>query len=222
MLAVTATNSRTSHKKIQAQVRMAAEKYFTDEFPNHNYQPTTNSEHPQSKYWPRYLPVSADRLFIIERSKNAQLIIYTARFQDREKQVYDKKSPIDINWYSFGWTENPVSNGTGMIERRLAWGYTHKAVKKVTNGSSGSRDALEPQFELSLNALSSRKAHLCFEATVNEPMVQIEINGINSRLRKVFVCATDTQAVFIPKVAYVELYGTSLMNGEDTYEKILT
>lgn len=201
---------------------MAAEKYFTDEFPDHNYQPTTNSEHSQSKFWPRYLPISADRLFIIERSKNAQLIIYSARFQDREKQIYDKKSPVDIQWYSFGWTENPSTNGTGIIERRLAWGYSHKAVKKAINGSSGSQDVLEPQYELSLNALSSRKAQLCFDATTNEPIVQIEINGISSRLRKVFVCATDTHGAFIPRVSYVEMYGNSLVNGEDTYERILS
>ncbi|KAJ0407054.1 hypothetical protein P43SY_005327 [Pythium insidiosum] len=81
---------------------------FTEEFPDKDYRPTTASPHPQTKFWPAYLPVEEDRT---------------------------------------------------------------------------------------------------------------TINGVASRLWKVFVCTNNTMA-FIPKVLYVDLYGTNVESGEDTYERI--
>ena len=103
--------------------------FFTDDFPNHDYQCTTKSSHPQTPLWPVYLPVDPHRIAIFERSKNAQLVVYTANSRGKEGRGLDPKKPLDINWQSFGWTAHPTTNAVGMIERRLAWGYSHKAAE---------------------------------------------------------------------------------------------
>ncbi|GLE00109.1 hypothetical protein PINS_up008836 [Pythium insidiosum] len=185
---------------------------FTEEFPDKDYRPTTASPHPQTKFWPAYLPVDDDRVFLFERSKNAQLVVYTAKYADRSQRVLDPRCPLDINWQSFGWTAQPTSNPTGVVERKMAWGYSHKAVDGLPLASYGS------QFNVTLNALPSRAAQLYFDAK-GRLVLQTTVNGVASRLWKVFVCTNNTMA-FIPKVLYVDLYGTSVESGEDTYERI--
>uniref|UniRef100_K3WVQ5 DUF4833 domain-containing protein n=1 Tax=Globisporangium ultimum (strain ATCC 200006 / CBS 805.95 / DAOM BR144) TaxID=431595 RepID=K3WVQ5_GLOUD len=183
--------------------------YFTDEFPDKDYAPTTSSTHEQSKLWPAYLPVSTDRVFIFERSKNAQLVVYTANYSDRAKRVLDPKWPLDINWQSFGWTDHPTSNATGMLERKMAWGYSHSR-------SAGKDGTL--LYDITLNALPTRAAQLYFDES-GAIVLQTTINGAPSRLWKVFV-ATGSSKAFIPKVLYVELYGTDVASGADMYERI--
>lgn len=185
-------------------------RYFTKEFPDNDYQCTTKSAHPQSPLWPTYLPVDQDRVIILERSKNAQLVVYSANFFDKERRVLDPKWPLDINWRSFGWTANPSTNPIGMVERRLAWGYTHKAVK--------SAEALGTFYSVTLNALPNRPALLFVDAK-GQVILQTAINGAPSRLCKIYVKTADIVA-FIPKVLYVDLYGTRIDDDQTTYERI--
>lgn len=188
--------------------------YFTDEFPNKDYKPTVGSTQAQTKLWPAYLPVDNDRLLIFERSKNAQLVVYTARFKDRDQRVLDPRSPLDINWQSYGWTDHPTSNGTGMVERKLAWGYSHKPFDRASLPGA----AYGSCYEITLNALPSHKAQLYFDEK-GRLVLQTLINGTPARLWKIFVCTNDSTA-FVPRVLYVELYGMSLNNGQDICERI--
>ncbi|DAZ93890.1 TPA: hypothetical protein N0F65_004737 [Lagenidium giganteum] len=195
--------------------KKSAAHVFTTEFPDKDYQPTTASTHAQTKFWPAYLPVKEDRLFIFERSKNAQLVVYTANYTDREKRLLDPKWPLDINWQSFGWTAAPTSNPTGMVERKIAWGYSHKAAD-TTLAPAASHGSC---FQITLNALPSRAALLYFDAKARL-ILEVRVQDVPSRLWKVYVCTNNT-AAFIPKVLYVDLYGTSIADGSDTYERIV-
>ena len=132
---------------------------FTKEYPDSNYKPTLDSSHPQSKYWPSYLPVQDSRMFIFERSKNAQLVVYTANFLDKENLKLDPKWPLDINWQSFGWTDAPTTNSTGAIERRMAWGYKHKALTDLNNCESEGKTYDGVKYMVNLSAMSSRNAY---------------------------------------------------------------
>ncbi|RLN94322.1 hypothetical protein BBJ28_00017519 [Nothophytophthora sp. Chile5] len=194
--------------------------YFTEEFPDHEYPPTTASSHTQTALWPAYLPVWNDRLFIFERSKNAQLVVYSANFRNREKLELDPKWPLDINWQSFGWTAHPTSNATGMIERRMAWGYSHKAIEPSQDPETPvGVDAVGTSYHVSLNALPSRAAQLYVNAK-GRVMLKTTIDGAPSRLWKIYV-KTNHSSAFIPKVLYVELYGTHVDEGHATYERIV-
>ncbi|GAB9462956.1 hypothetical protein Gpo141_00000436 [Globisporangium polare] len=192
---------------------------FTDEFPDKDYRATTASSHAQTKLWPAYLPVDDDRLFIFERSKNAQLVVYSANYADREKRVLDPKWPLDINWQSFGWTAQPTSNGTGVVERKMAWGYAHKAMDAAGVSATANKSSFGSQFQVTLNALPSRVAFLYFDANGRLVLQTTISESAASRLLKVFVCTTNSRA-FVPKVLYVELYGEDLESGSDTYERI--
>ncbi|POM65422.1 Hypothetical protein PHPALM_18868 [Phytophthora palmivora] len=195
---------------------MSTEKhYFTEEFPENDYQCTTESTHPQTSLWPAYLPVNQDRIVIFERSKNAQLVVYSANFRDKNRRELDPKWPLDINWQSFGWTAHPTSNSTGMIERKLAWGYSHKVVEPE---SSVAVEAVGISFTVTLNALPSRPALLYVDAK-GRVILQAMINGVPSRLLKIYV-KTNSSVAFIPKVLYVDLYGMSVDGDQITHERI--
>ncbi|CAI5739693.1 unnamed protein product [Peronospora destructor] len=189
--------------------------YFTDEFPDHDYECTTNSSHIQTSVWPAYLPIDQDRIVIFERSKNAQLVVYTANFRDKKRRELDPKWPMDIKWQSFGWTDHPINNSTGMVERRLAWGYSHKVTELA---GSVSVEAIGASYTVTLNALPSRRA-LLYVDTKRGVVLQVTISGTISRLWKMYV-KTNNTAAFIPKVLYVDLYGTSVDDDRATYERI--
>lgn len=192
------------------------EHFFTEEFPDHDYECTTASSHPQTPLWPAYLPVNHDRIVVFERSKNAQLVVYSAKFRDSERRELDPKWPLDINWQSFGWTEHPTSNPTGMIERRLAWGYSHKPVEPE---GPVAVEAVGTSYSLTLNALPTRPALLYVDAK-GRVILQTTINGAPSRLWKIYVQTNNTLA-FIPKVLHVDLYGTNIDDDRPTYERIV-
>ncbi|ETK91152.1 hypothetical protein L915_05215 [Phytophthora nicotianae] len=189
--------------------------YFTDEYPDNDYQCTTESSHPQTPLWPAYLPVNQGRIVVFERSKNAQLVVYSANFRDKKRRELDPKWPLDINWQSFGWTAHPTSNPTGMIERKLAWGYSHKVVKPE---GPVAVEAVGTSYTVTLNALPSRPSLLYVDAK-GRVILQTTINGAPSRLWKIFV-KTINSVAFIPKVLYVDLYGTHVDDDHATYERI--
>ncbi|KAG6965304.1 hypothetical protein JG688_00007297 [Phytophthora aleatoria] len=192
-----------------------AKHYFTEEFPDNDYQCTTESSHPQTPLWPAYLPVNQDRVVVFERSKNAQLVVYSASFRDKKRRELDPKWPLDINWQSFGWTAHPTSNSTGMVERRLAWGYSHKAVKPEDPVAV---EAVGTSYTVTLNALPSRPSLLYVDAK-GRVILQTTINGVPSRLWKIYV-KTNNSIGFIPKVLYVDLHGTHIGDDHGTYERI--
>ncbi|KAF4316016.1 hypothetical protein BBO99_00008960 [Phytophthora kernoviae] len=165
------------------------EHYFTEEFPDHEYQCTT---------------------------KNAQLVVYTAKFRDHKRRELDPKCPLDINWQSFGWTDHPTSNPTGMVERRMAWGYSHKATEPK---SQVAVEAVGTSYNLTLNALPSRAAFVYVDAK-GRVILQTTIDGAPSRLWKIYVKTSNTMA-FIPKVMHVDLYGTNIDDDRPTYERII-
>ncbi|CAH0479969.1 unnamed protein product [Peronospora belbahrii] len=177
-------------------LEMKEKHYFTEEFPAHDYP-------------------YRDHIVIFERSKNAQLVVYTANFRDKKRRELDPKWPLDITWQSFGWTDHPYSNSTGMIERKLAWGYSHKATKRA---EAVSAEAVGASYTVTLNALPSRTA-LLFVDVRGQVVLQVTINGVLSRLWKIYVKTNNTMA-FVPKVLYVDLYGTNVNDDQITYERI--
>jgi hypothetical protein len=197
---------------------------FTSKYSDKDYQVTRDSKHPQTSLWPEYLPIQEERLCIFERSKNAQLVVYTANYLQGTRQL-NPKWPIDIFWQSFGWTDSPTSNPTGMVERKMAWGYSHKQVHFPFSDIESLTSSLNPDFKspvysIALNALPSRQAFLYLDEK-QRVVLRTKINGIPSRLYKIYVSTSVTSAL-IPKVLYVELYGQDLCgtHGQETYEKI--
>lgn len=215
-------------------------KTFTRDYPDCNYQPTLNSNHPQSKFWPAYLPVDPLRLVIFERSKNAQLVVYSANRLETGSNApviqLNPRDPIDIQWLSFGWTDSSTTNAPGRIERKIAWGYSAKPMsesisveageaQKVKDSSSSSESpppapatGVSQTFEIQLVALANRRAILTTHAGSR---VEMDINATRAHLHKVFVSTKESFAGLLPRVEYVEFYGTCLTTGQDCIEKYI-
>lgn len=191
---------------------------FTEEFPNSNYQPTLNSTQEQSKFWPAYLENDQNRVFIFERSKNAQLVVYAANFNSKN-ELYPKW-PLDIYWQSFGWSKADArTNATGMVERKMAWGYKHKVLSDTDEVASKSTGDASVKYRICLSAMPQRVA-VFYVNKDQVPVLEVDIGGQYSRLEKVFVKTADSNK-FIPTVEYVELFGKDCDTNEDTYEKYI-
>eukprot|EP01101_Sappina_pedata_P010933 TRINITY_DN7031_c0_g1_i1.p1 TRINITY_DN7031_c0_g1~~TRINITY_DN7031_c0_g1_i1.p1 ORF type:complete len:178 (-),score=76.28 TRINITY_DN7031_c0_g1_i1:82-615(-) len=171
-----------------------------------DYASTTTSNHAQSAFWPDCLPVSEKRLFIIERSKNANLVIYDANITDGK---FDAKKPIEVYWLDYAVSKDPKKTDLIWLEKKMAYGYTSEAVQDKDN-----------EHLITLKALSGkniRKGRLIIDRN-GAPSVLMQINGKDAQLIKIFVCSQETYTV--PKVLYVEIYGRDPVTFEDVVEKM--
>jgi len=172
-----------------------------------DYPATKNSNHSQTPLWPDQLPVSEKRLFIIERSKNANLVIYDANLVSGNKFVSD--NPIDVYWLDYAVSRTPPKTDLIWLEKKMAYGYESDKVKD------------KEEFTVSLKALTgkyARKGKLCFDRN-GQPVIVFTINGKEANVLKIYVNSQETLGV-IPKVLYVELYGRDPITFEDVYERI--
>lgn len=149
--------------------------------------------------WGTGWAAAARALFVIERSKNANVVVYEARFDDTG--TFAAQAPIAAYWQL-----NATTGGTeplSMLDKK-AYGFT----VKQEQGRYVMRLAPFRQRPIEVVGDGARGAQ-----------AQMNIGGTPSRLTKIFVQAPDGN--IIPKVAYVDLFGTALAGGTTTYERIL-
>lgn len=141
----------------------------------------------------------ARELFIIERSKNANIVVYEARFDDAGE--YAAQEPVAAYW--------KLNASTGRIEPlsmldKKAYGFTVKQEQ--------GRQIMR------LAPLRQRPIEVVRDGAEGV-QARMDIGGTPSRLTRVFVQAADGK--IIPKVAYVDVFGTALAGGTTTYERIV-
>jgi len=168
------------------------------------YPCTKESKHPQTKYWPECLPPNENRLFIIERSKNANLVIYDANIN--KDGVLDPDRPIDVYWLSYAESKNPPKEDLNFLEKMKAYGYNSSPLK----GEPGA-------FEVSLVAIGDRKGKLYLDEN-KKPVALLPLKGKMAKPTKIYVYSTERFG-FLPKVHYVEIFGIDPTTGEEVYEK---
>ena len=138
----------------------------------------------------------AEPLFVVERSTNANVVVYEARRSP--DGPLDAERPVDVSWQLADGRREPLT----VLER--AWAY---GIDVAPEGEG---------FRLSIHALPSR---LLFLATGEDgcPSVFAEIDGGPAVLRRVFV---DVRGGGIfPRVLGVELEGRR-PGGEPVRERI--
>ena len=128
-------------------------------------------------------------LFVVERSVNANVVLYEAR--SRADGSLDGDRPVRVSWRLDA--QDGRREDLNFIERLRAYGI---AVKPM-----GERDT----WRLTVRALPSRP--LVLRAGAGCPFVTAEIAGRDAVLRRVFVEATGG---LLPRVASVELSGFDL------------
>eukprot|EP00475_Leptophrys_vorax_P013643 TRINITY_DN1_c0_g3_i1.p1 TRINITY_DN1_c0_g3~~TRINITY_DN1_c0_g3_i1.p1 ORF type:complete len:183 (-),score=44.21 TRINITY_DN1_c0_g3_i1:82-630(-) len=155
---------------------------------------TTDSNHPLCKFWPSYLPSDPSTLFIIERSKNGNVVQYKSVL-DAAGTALNSAGPITGEWWTNGWTDKPYREDLGFFEKKAAYGWTFAAAEDE-------KDA----YTVSLVSLPSRKLTLSYANSI--AIAKMQLNGKMCRLWKLYV--NTTEGALGPKVNYVELYGTTL------------
>ena len=139
-------------------------------------------------------------LFVIERSKNANVVQYDARLT--ADGVLDPKEPVRVYWILLaegGRHEELSPVG------RLGYGFD---IKHDTSGKSWVM-TLAPY----------RKREITVRQVGTVVRAEILIDGKPSILEKLYVSSTDGRT--LPTVNYIELFGKDLKTGEKRYEKLL-
>jgi hypothetical protein len=140
-------------------------------------------------------------LFIIERSKNANVVHYDARLTGDGK--LDPKEPVIAYWVLLA--EDGRREELSWIEKKKAYGFEIKP------------DPAAKGYKMTLVADPQRPITVKKEGDA----VRAEgiIDGRPVVLEKMFIKASD--GLTGPKVEYIELYGKDLETGKKRYQRIV-
>ena len=143
----------------------------------------------------------AQRLFHIERNKNANIVVYDAMVEaDGNLPKKDRKT-VEVYWLRLA--EDGRRRKLKRIERRLAYGIKVK-------GRTGNR--------LTLKMRAKIGRPLTVDGVDGVYRAFIEIAGRPAILERVYIFAEEKAVM--PEVKYLELFGTDLETGEEAYEKL--
>ena len=141
-------------------------------------------------------------LFIIERSKNANVVRYDAVLNDDGK--INEKTPIDAYWLLYAY-KNGEREELSAFDKK-AYGFKVKYNKEKNN------------FDFVLKAVKDKP--MIFGLYDGIPKVVIKINDIDCFLEMVYIESTDG-AFGIHKVKYYELFGSEVKTGISQKQKIV-
>jgi hypothetical protein len=139
-------------------------------------------------------------LFIIERSKNANVVHYDARLTDANE--LDPNEPVIAYWIMLA--KDGHKEELNWIEKKKAYGFSVKPDPSV-NGYK-------------LTVVSVPGQPITIRKTGDTVRAELVIAGQPCIFEKMYINATDH--LLGPKVHSVELYGKDLKTGEKRHEKI--
>ncbi len=140
-------------------------------------------------------------LFRIERSKNANVVLYEVT--PGEATVLDRDAPVTASWLllaSSGKRE-PLT----FFEKLFAYGFEVQ-VSKVADSAT-----------LTLKALKARAIRVSRREQC--PVATTTVGGAEAVLQRVYVATDEGGAV--PGVKYVELIGVDVVTGEARTERVV-
>jgi hypothetical protein len=147
---------------------------------------------------PYPVPSEPNQLFFLQRSMNANTIVYVANLSSDGK--LDGRAPVEIFWrrYNDSGEKLPLS----LVERQLAFGVN---TKRTLDESAG--------FVVTMKAYAKRSALL--RVFNGEPRLEAKVAGQNARLISAYLHLDESESP--PRVLKVDLRGESL----DTREPLL-
>ena len=150
---------------------------------------------------PAAAQIKTSPLFIIERSKNANVVHYDARLTAHG--TLDPKEPVIAYWVMRA--EGGRREKLNWVEKKEAYGFTIKPDPSV-NG-----------YKMTLVAAPEKQ--ITVKKEKNAVRAEAVIDGRPSVLEKLYINASD--GLTGPKVQYVEAYGKDLKTGEKRREKMV-
>ena len=137
-------------------------------------------------------------LFVLGRSKNANLVVYDARTTG---SVPDRSRPVEAYWLLGG--ENGEREELNFIEWQYAFGFDLAPGGEL--GTYIMRFRADPRRPITIRSLGPCPAAIG------------SIGGKDAVLQRIFV---KTVGGGIPRVESIELFGVDLTNGEPLYERL--
>lgn len=141
-------------------------------------------------------------LFVIERSKNANVVKYDALLNDDGS--INEKTPVDAYWLLYAYKNGEREELSAFDKKAYGFKVKYNHEKK--------------QFDFMLKSVKDRPMVLALYNNV--PKAVIKINNTDCFLEKVYIESKDG-AFGIPKVSYYELFGSEVSTGEKQQQKIL-
>jgi hypothetical protein len=139
-------------------------------------------------------------LFIIERSKNANVVHYDAKLTATGE--IDPNEPVIAYWVMLATDGHREE--LNWIEKKKAYGFSIKPDPSV-NGYK-------------MTVVAVPQGHIAVRKDGDAVRAELVIDGRPAVLEKIYINASD--GLLGPKVRYIELYGKDLKTGEKRYEKI--
>ena len=140
-------------------------------------------------------------LFIIERSKNANVVHYDARLTADGK--LDPKEPVIAYWVLSA--EDGRREELSWIEKKKAYGFDIKPDPSVN------------AYKMTLMAAPQQQ--ITVKKAGDAIRAEVVIGGRQAVLEKIYINASD--GLTGPKVQYIELYGKDLQTGAKRSQKIV-
>ena len=146
-------------------------------------------------------PTDKNMLFYIQKSFNTNAVVYTANIGEDGK--LDPKEPVKVFWRRY--QEDGRKRELKYLEKKFAFGVNVKKIKGKDNAYVFTLVSIK---ELKLYVTQDKHGH---------PKIATIIANRPAKLKRVFVTAEHTK--LLPKVFYVEAFGSDLKTGQFLYQK---
>lgn len=146
------------------------------------------------------LPANVSRLFYVQRTPNANTIVYELNLDDKGQP--DAEQPVHPYWIRY--TEGGKKDELNFIQRKFAYGLTSKS---LGNGKYDIRFVSYKKFPLTLMKGADGKYHIF--ATISQR--QFIVNRVFVRI--------EGGSFWVPNVRFVEFKGTDPATGKEVTER---
>jgi hypothetical protein len=150
---------------------------------------------------PAAAQITTSPLFIVERSKNANVVHYDA--QITADGNLDPEEPVIAYWIMLA--EDGRRKKLNWIEKRKAYGFTIKP------------DISTNSYTMTLVAYPEHQ--ITVKQEKDAVRAETVIDGRPALLEKIYINASE--GLFGPTVMYIEVYGKDLQTGETLREKLV-
>jgi hypothetical protein len=148
------------------------------------------------------IPDEPDQLFYVQRSPNANTVIYAARLDAQGN--FDSRAPVDAFWRKFNidGSKQPLN----FLERMMAYGVkldAHKTGQPIT---------------FTIAALPDRKLSLGTNAQ-HRPEARMQIG--NHTVKVTYVYLQVVEGGLMPSVPSLDIVGTDIASGKAIHEHLI-
>ncbi len=149
------------------------------------------------------VPHEPNQLFYLQRSKNANTVIYAANMA--KPGLLDTKKPVEVYWRAYQYPDAPHEE-LSFIERTMVYGVSPKPVPGETN-----------KYHARIGSYFDRD----FIVDVDDkgmPEAVIEMDGHKAKLVSVYLQMDESG--MLPKLVYGDIYGIDKESGRVLHEHL--